>query len=109
MYCSKCGKEIANDSKFCEHCGNEVNNNRHLVIDKRIIIMIVLVLISIVIICIGIYIYKHNNNFTTSSINTANPDPKDNVIIEDLEVQENNTYKMTHRISWRFQHLSFSR
>ena len=76
MYCSKCGKEIANDSKFCEHCGNEVNNNRHLVIDKRIIIMIVLVLISIVIICIGIYIYKHNNNFTTSSINTANPNPK---------------------------------
>ena len=93
MYCSKCGKEIANDSKFCEHCGNEVNNNRHLVIDKRIIIMIVLVLISIVIICIGIYIYKHNNNFTTSSINTANPNPKDNVIIEDLEVEDNNGYK----------------
>ena len=25
MKCPKCGKEIANDSKFCEHCGAQVN------------------------------------------------------------------------------------
>lgn len=93
MYCSKCGKEIPEDSKFCEHCGNKVKDNRHLVIDKRIIIMIGLVLISIITVCIGMYIYKHNNNFTTSSINTANQDSKEDVIFEDLEVQENNGYK----------------
>ena len=26
MYCDKCGKEIADSSKFCEYCGNEVTN-----------------------------------------------------------------------------------
>ena len=25
MYCKYCGKEIANDSKFCCHCGMQVN------------------------------------------------------------------------------------
>ena len=25
MRCSKCGKEIANDSKFCEFCGTKIN------------------------------------------------------------------------------------
>ena len=24
MYCSKCGKEITDDSKFCYSCGSEV-------------------------------------------------------------------------------------
>lgn len=33
MKCSKCGKEIANDSNFCEYCGvrvvrNEVNKKK---------------------------------------------------------------------------------
>ena len=25
MKCPKCGKEIANDSQFCEYCGNKIN------------------------------------------------------------------------------------
>ena len=27
MKCSKCGKEIANDSLFCEYCGTEIRND----------------------------------------------------------------------------------
>lgn len=26
MFCSKCGKEISNDSKFCSSCGAQINN-----------------------------------------------------------------------------------
>ncbi len=26
MFCSKCGKEIPNDSKFCSSCGAQINN-----------------------------------------------------------------------------------
>ena len=26
MYCTNCGKEIVNDSKFCEHCGKKVDD-----------------------------------------------------------------------------------
>ena len=27
MYCKYCGKEIADDSKFCQHCGGKLDNN----------------------------------------------------------------------------------
>jgi len=27
MYCKNCGKEIPNDSKFCQHCGSGQSNN----------------------------------------------------------------------------------
>ena len=27
MYCNKCGKEIADDSKFCQYCGMEQSGN----------------------------------------------------------------------------------
>ena len=27
MKCSKCGKEIANDSNFCEYCGTKIQKN----------------------------------------------------------------------------------
>ena len=27
MYCSKCGKEIHNDAKFCIYCGNKIKKN----------------------------------------------------------------------------------
>ena len=27
MYCKNCGKEIPNDSRFCQHCGSSQSNN----------------------------------------------------------------------------------
>lgn len=27
MYCKECGKEIANDSKFCNHCGTRQDSS----------------------------------------------------------------------------------
>ena len=26
MYCKLCGKEITDDSKFCQHCGGKLDN-----------------------------------------------------------------------------------
>lgn len=28
MYCSKCGKEIHNEAKFCIYCGNKIKKNK---------------------------------------------------------------------------------
>ena len=32
MKCSKCGKEIANDSLFCEYCGNPIRKSHKKII-----------------------------------------------------------------------------
>lgn len=37
MYCSKCKKEITNDSKFCEFCGNKIKIESSAELVKRII------------------------------------------------------------------------
>ena len=49
MKCSKCGKEIANDSNFCEYCGTKVGNNK-----KRKTIKIALIVLSVVIAMVGL-------------------------------------------------------
>ena len=30
MYCSKCGEEIPDNSKFCRKCGNKIKNEENL-------------------------------------------------------------------------------
>ena len=30
MYCSKCGKEIADGIPYCHHCGNKISQNTHI-------------------------------------------------------------------------------
>ena len=35
MFCSNCGKEIAEDSKFCQYCGKANINNVENLIDKN--------------------------------------------------------------------------
>lgn len=35
MKCSKCGKEIANDSVFCEYCGSQIQNDHVKKVDVR--------------------------------------------------------------------------
>ncbi len=41
MYCSKCNKEIANNSKFCKYCGNsiedsiDINNEQNIISDNN--------------------------------------------------------------------------
>ena len=51
MYCRKCGKQIDDDSKFCEHCGYQFNKNTRKNKGKKIIIAVAVI---IVIITIGI-------------------------------------------------------
>lgn len=35
MYCSKCGKEIADGIPYCHHCGNQVSQNASIVTPQR--------------------------------------------------------------------------
>ena len=45
MKCPKCGKEIANDSNFCEYCGSSVSNNHR---KKTIWITLGLIVVSFI-------------------------------------------------------------
>ena len=38
MFCSKCGKEIEDNSKYCNYCGNKQKNNKIKINKKKIII-----------------------------------------------------------------------
>jgi len=39
MFCSKCGKEISDDSKFCKHCGSnivrDVQEDKPIMVSKK--------------------------------------------------------------------------
>jgi hypothetical protein len=35
MFCGNCGKEIANDAKFCSHCGTTMENNVNVDVPKE--------------------------------------------------------------------------
>ena len=68
MYCSKCGKEIPEDSQFCRYCGNTTNNNisnnssetnSNKSINLKNICIGVIILFFII---IGIQTYYINNN-----------------------------------------------
>ena len=54
MKCSKCGKEIANDSNFCEYCGTKVPKAKSR---KPLWIVLVLCIIGLF---VGIIIYYEN-------------------------------------------------
>lgn len=55
MYCSNCGKEVLNTSKFCPNCGKIVGNNNIIKMKKisnKKLLLIILVLIVIIEVCV---------------------------------------------------------
>ena len=74
MYCSKCGKEIPDDSKFCEHCGFQINsknkvepknneekyNSNHHNIKKAVIVIFSIIIVITVV--LGIIYYVNYSN-----------------------------------------------
>lgn len=46
MYCKECGKEIANDSKFCNHCGAKQSTSVKDTRDKKIVLEVPEVIIK---------------------------------------------------------------
>ena len=69
MYCKHCGKQIADNSKFCQFCGKSLEGNatniiellRHFIVTNRKVIRIVI----IILICatIGILWYINTPNY----------------------------------------------
>lgn len=47
MYCTKCGKEITDNSKFCKYCGNESVRKKQTTSGIVKIVSIVVIVISI--------------------------------------------------------------
>ena len=53
MKCSKCGKEIAKDSNFCEYCGNPIKKSRKKMVWITLIAIFVSLFIGVMIFGIG--------------------------------------------------------
>lgn len=68
MYCSKCGKEITDDSKFCEHCGFHINldkDNKQVKKQSKakIIIIVILIIVGVAGIIIAAISYMNYQNY----------------------------------------------
>ena len=57
MKCPKCGKEIANDSQFCEFCGTQVIHSKK----NTKIVWVILSVICGAVVFGGIILHEHNN------------------------------------------------
>lgn len=72
MYCTKCGKEITDNSKFCKYCGNENMKKKSIPKESQKIISVVIIVILIF--AVGRTITgtknksEHSNKQTKSSI-----------------------------------------
>lgn len=56
MKCSKCGKEIANDSVFCEYCGARIKKEERDKIKQYILIAIGIILLSVSVVLGEVYL-----------------------------------------------------
>ena len=59
MYCSKCGKQIDDDSKFCEHCGCKFIENKPKETSKKKNKKIVIVIIAVIIITGVLFVIRN--------------------------------------------------
>lgn len=90
MFCSKCGKEIADDAQFCQYCGNKIENKEETKEEKEIDLSInepnydgtktsslvgilgVMVFLSLIFIIIGSTVTNAPENVTTTNNTTSN-------------------------------------
>jgi len=103
MFCSKCGKQIPDDSQFCSSCGYKIvliknNNNyndnaekkeKHNINSKNSTLIVFTVIILIIIIGIATNIFSGNSRSSTSttssrSRSTPPPAPAMNVTLDEL-------------------------
>ena len=102
MFCSNCGKEIGEDSKFCQYCGKANINNMEILIDKNkqqktneeksTFVGALIILAIFVIICI-VQIAKEASN-STSATQTQQEIKQENIAkIKKIENYINEFYK----------------
>ena len=67
MKCSKCGKEIANDSKFCEFCGTQIkhsDNNKPVWITLAVLFALSVIGVT----CIMLNLQNQYNDYSMEEV-----------------------------------------
>ena len=94
MFCSKCGKEIKDEDKFCTYCGQKVEENtkkEKKPSSNRKKLMIIAIIVMIILIATGIAIWiKSNERENADNINNEN-----NVLEEKNLIEIGKKYKST--------------
>ena len=94
MFCSKCGKEIKDEDKFCTYCGQKVEENtkkEKKPSSNRKKLMIIAIIVIAILIVTGIAIWiKSNERENADNINNEN-----NVLEEKTLIEIGKKYKST--------------
>ena len=76
MICQKCGKEIPNDSDFCQYCGKKPYKK---IINVEIIIAIIIFLIIALLVFLAIFNLIRNKKIAKDNVNIVSSEDKNNV------------------------------
>lgn len=82
MKCSKCGKEIANDSNFCEFCGERITSSKQQFLKSHRKVFYAICALSIII-GFGLIVLIVNSAMNNRVIDTTET-PSDNIAVVDL-------------------------
>lgn len=60
MFCKNCGKEIANDAKFCEHCGCKLDGDDSTLAEDPVLWRNIAIVVGICLAALlAVAIYNH--------------------------------------------------
>jgi len=96
MYCKHCGKEIADDSKFCNYCGanqNAVSNiidSRKRIDNSRIKKLIIKIFLIVIIVGLVCAVIVQNRSTIEDFLGISNSQQE-----ESETINANDTYKNT--------------
>ena len=110
MYCSKCKKEIPDNSKNCEYCGASLNGSKVKVVTNenvKTIPLVLVIFIIIVAICVVYFGYKYyflkkiQNTESNTDIN-SNISKSSEVIKEENNVERISMYNVGSYVNKSF-------
>lgn len=94
MKCSKCEKDIPNESGFCPYCGKKIIDKKEKEISLRTLLVLIIIVVLVAFIIGTIIYYKNVNNKTTVS-----EDNEMNYVVEEKTSNSENIRKTNTEVA----------